>query len=91
MFWYIYTKFLGIYVHAAHSLCKLYLECSSDICSVMSVKYVYSAPCSFIDTSDFIYGIFMCIHPPYMHVKYLTHMSYMPNLVDIFGMTNVVI
>ena len=59
--------------------CMLYLECGSHICSVLCVKYVYTAPCSLFDTSDFICGICMCMHFSYMHVEYLACMVYMPS------------
>ena len=51
------------------------MKCGSHICSVIYIKYVFSAPCLMADVSDFICGIYMCIHLPYMHVKYLAYMS----------------
>ena len=42
----IYKKeMLGLYTYVACWPCELQLECSSHICSVIYVKYVYSAPC----------------------------------------------
>ena len=46
---------LGTHAHEGWWLCELYLECSSHICSVIYVKYVYSSPCYVIDASSFIY------------------------------------
>ena len=48
------------------------------------IKYVYSAHCHMVDYSDFICATYMCIHFPYMSIKYLEYMAYMPNVVDIF-------
>ena len=45
------------------------------------VKYVYSAPCYLVDARDLKCGKYMYIHPLYMHIRYLAHMS---NLVGIF-------
>ena len=55
-----YTKFLGPHAHVTFWLRDVDLECCIHICSVMYVKYVYSAPGCLIDASDFICGIYMC-------------------------------
>ena len=39
------------------------------------------APCSIVDATDSIFGIYMHIHPLYLHVKYL---QALPSLVGIF-------
>ena len=61
---------LDLYGHIACCPCELYI-CGSHICSLI---YVYSAPCLMVEVSDFIFGIYMCVYPPYMHVRYLAHM-----------------
>ena len=51
---------LGLEAHVAFWLWKLYLEFGSHICSVIYVKYMYSASCHMVN-ADFIFGIYMCI------------------------------
>ena len=77
-FWHIYEDMLCIYAHIACLWHELYLEYSSHISSVIYVKYMHSVPCWMIDVSDFKWGIYMCIHPPYIHVKYLAYIWYIP-------------
>ena len=60
---------------------KLHLKYGSHICSVISVKHVYSVPCYMVDGGDFLCGKFMCIHPPYRPIKYFAYIS---NLVGLF-------
>ena len=75
VFWHIYTKMMGLYAHEVCWLFELYLECGSLFFWLMYVKYACSGPCYIVDASGFICGICMCIHPPYMHVKYLSCMA----------------
>ena len=44
VFGYAY-KNVSLHAHVACCLCELYLECGSYIYSVISIKYVYTAPC----------------------------------------------
>ena len=37
-----------------------------------------------VDVSDFLCGIYICIYPLFMYVKYLAYVAYMPSLVGIF-------
>ena len=75
MFWHIYAKLLHPHAHVTCTPCGLCLEFGNHICSVIYVKYVYSAPSCLIDTNDFICSIYMDIHPQYMHVTYLAYMT----------------
>ena len=48
-------------------------------------KYMYnSAPCDIVYASDFMCGRYMCIHLPFMPIKYLAYIACMPKLVGIF-------
>ena len=47
---------------------------------MIHVKYVYSAPCHVVDSSDCAY---MHIHLRYRPTRYLPYMAYMPNLVGV--------
>ena len=60
---------------------NMYVQCAHHICSVIHIKYVYSAHCHLVECSDFIRDTNMNIHLPYTSIKYL---MYMPNLVGIF-------
>ena len=61
---------LGLYAHFACWPCEIHLQSGNQNVLVIYVKYVYSALCSMVDSSDFICVMYTCIHPPYMHVKY---------------------
>ena len=54
---------------------NIYVQCGNHICSVIYVKYVYSAHCHMVDCIDFICGIYMCIHLPYKYKK-ICHLWY---------------
>ena len=55
-----------------------------NICSVIFVKDVYITPWHIGVASDFICGIYMCANPPYISIKYLAYMTYIPHLVGTF-------
>ena len=61
-------KMVGLYAHLVYWMCELFLECDSNICSVMYVKYVYSTPCHMVDGSDFICSTYV-----YKPLKYLPY------------------
>ena len=66
---------LGLYDHVACWPCELYLECGEHICSVIFVKYVYSAPCCMVDVNDFMCGFLFVHTSPYVDVKYFAYMA----------------
>ena len=57
IFRYICGKIFGLYAHVACWLCELYLECGSHNCSVIYVKYVYTASYCLVGVSDLICGM----------------------------------
>ena len=72
-----------LYGHIVCWLCEI-LKCGSHIYLVIYVKYVYNAPCCIVDGSNFINSIYICIHIPYVHVRYLVCIACMLSLIEIF-------
>ena len=69
---------LVLYIHVTCWPCELYLAHVSHICSVIYVKHVTVLLVEWFGASHFIYGLYMCIHLLYMHVKFLALMSQCP-------------
>ena len=59
------------------------MQCGNHICSVIHVKYMYSAHCHMVDCSDFTCGKPMHIHIPNKSVN-VKHLAYMPKFVGTF-------
>ena len=83
VFWDVHAKYWGLHVHFTYWLCFMYLQSGSHIFSVKNVKYIYSVLCFMVDSNDSIFGPCMCIHPSPNPIKYMAHMTYIPNLVAV--------
>ena len=70
VFWHGHVLYVVLYAHVECCLFLLYSN-EATIFSVIYIKYVYNAFHHMVNASDFICAIPMCIHLPYMHVKYL--------------------
>ena len=59
---------------------------SVDVVGVINIALasVYGALGNMVDASDFIDGIYVCIHTPYKPMKHFACVAYMPNLVRVF-------
>ena len=63
---------------------SIYEQCGNHICSLIYVKYVYSAHHHVVHYSYFKYSMYMSIHLQYWPIKYLENLAYMSSLVGSF-------